>query len=171
MMSYMIINMNNVVNNVGRNIMKVNKYGLNSDEGQEAFRAAQKNSASWLAMFGVFAGIWDDMRNTLIADNDYEVEKILTFEGVSNAALNQFASNLSGGLVNIRAEQYGGKTLDPFNPAPIGMVTKGLNVGADLAGGMFEVRTLMFHAAHLLNPMYRGSVKPTSSLAWVCSTL
>ena len=137
MMSYMVINMNNVLNNVGRNIMKVNKYGLNSKEGQEAFRTAQKNSASWMAMFGVFAGIWDDMRNTLIADNDYEAEKILTFEGVSNAALNQLASNLSGGLVDYRAEQYGGKTLDPFNPAPISMVTKGLNVAADLTGGMF----------------------------------
>lgn len=137
MLSYMIINMNNVVNNVGRNIMKVNKYGLNSKEGQEAFRTAQKNSASWLAMFGVFAGIWDDMRNTLIADNDYEAEKILTFEGVSNAALNQIASNLSGGLMNIRAEQYGGELIDPFNPAPVGLTRDALNVGANMIGGVF----------------------------------
>ena len=138
MLSYMIINMNNVANNVGRNILKVNKYGLNSKEGQEAFRTAQKNSASWLAMFGVFAGIWDDMRNTMLADNDnYEVDKILTFEGVSNAALNQVFSNLSGGLVNIRAEQYGGQIIDPFNPAPVGLTRDALNVGANLAGGMF----------------------------------
>jgi len=120
-------------------MLKVNKYGLNSKEGQQAFRAAQKNSATWAGMFGVFAGIWDDMRNTVLADSDqYEVDEILTFEGASKAALNQYASNLSGGLINIRAEQYGGQVFNPFNPAPVSMAVKGVNAGADLVSGMFR---------------------------------
>ena len=134
MLSYMNINMNNVINDVGRNLARVKKYGLSSKEGQEAWRAAQKNSAKYVALFGVVAGIWDDMRKTLDATSDYEADEILTFEGISSAALNQFASNLSSGLLNIRAEEFGGQPVQPI-PAPIGLAMRGLNAGVDLTQG------------------------------------
>ena len=134
MLSYMNINMNNVINDVGRNLARVNKYGLSSKEGQAAWLEAQKNSAKYVAMFGVVAGIWDDMRKTLDATSDYEADEILTFEGISSAALNQFGSNLSSGLLNIRAEEFGGEPIQPI-PAPIGLAMRGLNAGVDLTQG------------------------------------
>lgn len=136
MLSYMNINLNNVLYDIGGGLKDVAKYGLNTKEGQAAYRRAAKNSAKYVAMFGVVAGIWDDMRKTLDATSPYEADEILTFEGVSSAALNQFGSNLSSGIVDIRAEQYGGQMIDPFNPAPIGLIRDALNVGANLAGGM-----------------------------------
>lgn len=134
MLSYMNINMNNVINDVGRNLARVKKYGLSSKEGQAAWRDAQKNSAKYVAMFGVVAGIWDDMRKTLDATSDYEADEILTFEGISSAALNQFGSNLTSGLLNIRAEEFGGQPIQPI-PAPIGLAMRGLNAGAELTQG------------------------------------
>jgi hypothetical protein len=134
MLSYMNINMNNVINDVGRNLARVNKYGLSSKEGQAAWRDAQKNSAKYVALFGVVAGIWDDMRKTLDATSDYEADEILTFEGISSAALNQFGSNLSSGLLNIRAEEFGGQPIQPI-PAPLGLAMRGLNAGAELTQG------------------------------------
>jgi len=135
MLSYMNINMNNVIYDIGGNLKDVAKYGLNTKEGQAAYRNAAKNSAKYVAMFGVVAGIWDDMRKTLDATSDYEAEEILTFEGISSAALNQFASNMTSGLLNIRAEEYGGQPLDILNPAPISLARRGLNAGMGLLSG------------------------------------
>jgi hypothetical protein len=86
-------------------------------------------------MFGVVAGIWDDMRKTMDATSDYEADEILTFEGISSAALNQFASNMSSGLVNIRAEEFGGNVVDLLNPAPISVARRGVNAGVGLFSG------------------------------------
>ena len=135
MLSYMNINMNNVIYDIGGNLKDVAKYGLNTKEGQAAYRNAAKNSAKYVAMFGVVAGIWDDMRKTMDATSPYEADEILTFEGVSSAAMNQFASNMTSGLLNIRAEEYGGKPLDILNPAPISLARRGLNAGMGLLGG------------------------------------
>jgi hypothetical protein len=137
MLSYMNINMNNVIYDIGGSLKDVAKYGLNTAEGQRAYRAATKNAAKYVAMFGVVAGIWDDMRKTMDATSDYEVDKILTFEGISNAAVNQFASNMTTGLLNIRAEEYGGQPLDILNPAPISLARRGLNAAAGLVPGLF----------------------------------
>ncbi len=138
MLSYMNINMNNVIYDIGGNLKDVAKYGLNTKEGQAAYRNAAKNSAKYVAMFGVVAGIWDDMRKTLDATSDYEAEEILTFEGISSAALNQFASNMTSGLLNIRAEEYGGQPLDILNPAPISLARRGLNAGMGLLSGEID---------------------------------
>ena len=135
MLSYMNINMNNVIYDIGGNLKDVAKYGLNTKEGQAAYRNAAKNSAKYVALFGVVAGIWDDMRKTIDATSDYEAEEILTFEGISSAALNQFASNMTSGLLNIRAEEYGGQPLDILNPAPISLARRGLNAGMGLLSG------------------------------------
>ena len=137
MLSYMNINMNNVLYDIGGALADARKYGLNTKEGQAAYRNAAKNSAKYIAMFGVVAGIWDDMRKTLDATSPYEADEILTFDGISSAALNQFGSNLTGGILDVRAEQYGGDLIDPFNPAPVGLARDALNVGANMVGGMF----------------------------------
>ena len=42
----------------------------------------------------------------------------MTPEGVSSAMMNQLASNMSSGIVNIRAEEYGGQPIEPI-PAPL----------------------------------------------------
>jgi len=59
----------------------------------------------------------------------------LTFEGISSAALNQFASNMSSGLVNIRAEEFGGNVIDLLNPAPVSVARRGINAGVGLLSG------------------------------------
>ena len=135
MLSYMNINMNNVIYDIGGNIKDVAKYGLNTPEGLAAYKNAAKNSAKYVAMFGVVAGIWDDMRKTMDATSEYEADEILTFEGISSAALNQFASNMSSGLVNIRAEEFGGNVVDLLNPAPISVARRGVNAGVGLLSG------------------------------------
>lgn len=134
MLSYMNINMNNIIYDIGGSLKDVAKYGLNTKEGQAAYRRAAKNSAKYVAMFGVVAGIWDDMRKTLDATSDYEADEILTFEGISSAALNQFGSNMTSGLLNIRAEEFGGDPVQPI-PAPIGLAMRGVNAGVDLIQG------------------------------------
>ena len=135
MLSYMNINMNNVIYDIGGNIKDVAKYGLNTPEGLAAYKNAAKNSAKYVAMFGVVAGIWDDMRKTMDATSEYEADEILTFEGISSAALNQFASNMSSGLVNIRAEEFGGNVIDLLNPAPVSVARRGINAGVGLLSG------------------------------------
>jgi len=126
MLSYMNVNLNNLHNNVGMKLMDVKKYGINTKEGQEAAREAAKYAAAWSALFGVVAGVWDDGRKTLYSDSDYKLEDILTLDGAAKAMANQMASNLSGGLVNIRAEEYGGRVIDPI-PAPISLGLRGAN--------------------------------------------
>ena len=134
MLSYMNVNMNNLRTDVGLNLMEVAKYGLNSKQGQAAFKKASLSSVKYAALFGVFAGIWDDMRKTMDLTNDKELGDVFTFDGVANAALNQFASNMSSGLVNIRAEEFGGDKVQ-LMPAPISLGLKGANAAADALTG------------------------------------
>lgn len=123
MLSYMNRQMNNLRTEVGLNILKAQDKGLNTKEGAEAAKAAMLNSAKYTALFGVVAGIWDDARKTLDFTNDKYIEDVLTPEGVANATMNQLASNITSGVVNIRAQEYGG---DPISvtPAPLQAAAK-----------------------------------------------
>ena len=57
---------------------------------------------------------------------------MITPEGIASATMNQLASNISSGFVNIRSEQYGGQPVS-LVPAPIeamstlgsGLITSG----------------------------------------------
>jgi hypothetical protein len=118
MLSYMNKQMNSIRTDIGLNISKAQRLGLNTKEGAEAARTAMLNSAKYAALFGVFAGIWDDGRKTLDLSKNKELEDLLTPEGISKALLNQLASNMSSGIVNIRSEEYGGKPVE-LRPAPI----------------------------------------------------
>lgn len=118
MLSYMNKQMNSLRTDVGLNMVKAQELGINSKEGAAAMRDAMKNSAKYAALFGVFAGIWDDGRKTLDLSSDKELEDLLTPDGISKAALNQISSNMTGGLYNMRAEQYGGLPVQ-ISPAPL----------------------------------------------------
>jgi len=115
MLSYMNRQANNLRTEVGLNIMRAKDKGLNTKEGAEAAKAAMLNSAKYTALFGVIAGIWDDARKTMDFSNDKYLEDLMTPEGIASAAMNQLASNMTSGVVNIRAQEYGG---DPISVTP-----------------------------------------------------
>ena len=114
---------NNLRTEVGLNIMKVREKGINSKEGVEAAKAAMMNSAKYTALFGVIAGIWDDARKTMDFTNDKYLEDVMTPEGIASATMNQLASNMSSGIVNIRAQEYGGDPIS-ITPAPLSAAAK-----------------------------------------------
>jgi hypothetical protein len=131
MLSYMNKQMNSLRTDVGLNIMKVQQQGINTKEGAKALKDAMKNSAKYAALFGVFAGAWDDWRKTLDLSNDKEMEDLFTPDGLSKAALNQISSNLTSGIYNMRAEEFGGQSVFPVPPA--------LNAAFDLSTGAASV--------------------------------
>lgn len=130
MLSYMNKQMNSLINDVGQNIMKAKDKGLNTKEGAEAAKEAMFNSAKYAALFGVTAGVWDDFRKTLDLSKDRNLEELMTPEGIASATMNQIFSNVSSGIVNIRAEEYGAMPIEPI-PAPI-------SAAARLSSGLFQ---------------------------------
>lgn len=135
MLSYMNKQMNSLRLDVGLNILKAQQKGINSKEGAAAMREAMKNSAKYAGLFGVVAGVWDDGRKTLDLSKDVELQDVLTPDGISSAALNQIASNLTGGLYNMRADTYGGQAVNPI-PAPI-------TAAGTIASGVIDTGTGM----------------------------
>jgi hypothetical protein len=149
MLSYMNKQMNSLRNDVGLNILRAQEKGLNSKEGAEAIKLAMLNSAKYAGIFGVVAGVWDDYRKTLDLTNDKTLEKLLTPEGVSSALMNQLASNMSSGILNIRAEEYGGQPVEPI-PAPI-------SAGFRLGSGLFTAGERVYTGAdEPLTPLLRA---------------
>jgi hypothetical protein len=122
MLSYMNRQMNNIRNDIGLKFLYAQEKGLNTKEGAQAAKEAMLASAKYAGLFGLFAGIWDDWRQTLDPTREKELEDLFTPEGVTKATLNQLASNISSGLVNIRAEEFGGKPFEPI-PAPFKAAT------------------------------------------------
>jgi len=123
MLSYMNRQANNLRTEVGLNIMRAKDKGLNTKEGAEAAKAAMLNSAKYTALFGVIAGVWDDARKTMDFSNDKYLEDLMTPEGVASAAMNQLASNMTSGVLNIRAQEYGGDPIS-ITPPPLAAVSK-----------------------------------------------
>ena len=132
MLTYMNRQMNNIREDIGLNLLKAQRLGLNSAEGSQAAKDAMFNSAKYVGLFGVVAGVWDDARKTLDLSKNSDVEDVITPEGIASATMNQLASNISSGFVNIRSEQYGGQPVS-LVPAPIeamstlgsGLITSG----------------------------------------------
>lgn len=123
MLSYMNRQMNNIRTEIGLNIAKVADVGINTKEGADAAKTAMLQSAKYVALFGVLGGVWDDARKTLDLSKNKDIEDVLTPEGIAASTLNQLASNISSGAVNIRAEEFGGDTVS-INPAPIQAISK-----------------------------------------------
>lgn len=149
MLSYMNKQMNSLRNDVGQNIMKAMDKGLNTKEGAEAAKEAMLNSAKYAALFGVTAGVWDDFRKTLDLSNDKTLEDLMTPEGISSAMINQLASNMTSGIVNIRAEEFGGLPVEPI-PAP-------LSAGFRLSSGVVQAgERLLTGEPEPLTPLLRA---------------
>jgi len=122
MLTYMNRQMNNIREDIGLNLLKAQRLGLNTAEGSQAAKDAMFNSAKYVGLFGVVAGVWDDARKTLDLSKNSDVEDVITPEGIASATMNQLASNISSGFVNIRSEQYGGQPVS-LVPAPIEAVS------------------------------------------------
>ena len=150
MLSYMNKQMNSLRNDVGQNILRAKDKGLNTKEGAEAAKEAMLNSAKYVGIFGVAAGVWDDFRKTLDLSNDKTLEDLMTPEGISSSMMNQLASNVSSGVLNIRAEEYGGKPFEPI-PAPI-------SAGFRLGSGLFTAgERAVTGEPEPLTPLLRGA--------------
>ena len=150
MLSYMNKQMNSIRNDVGINFLKIQSKGLNTKEGAEAAKEAMLNSAKYAGIFGVAAGVWDDFRKTLDLSNDKTLENLMTPEGISSSMMNQLASNMSSGVLNIRAEEYGGKPFEPI-PAPI-------SAGFRLGSGLFTAgERAVTGEPEPLTPLLRGA--------------
>ena len=150
MLSYMNKQMNSLRNDVGQNILRAKDKGLNTKEGAEAAKEAMLNSAKYVGIFGVAAGVWDDFRKTLDLSNDKTLEDLMTPEGISSSMMNQLASNISSGVLNIRAEEYGGKPFEPI-PAPI-------SAGFRLGSGLFTAgERAVTGEPEPLTPLLRGA--------------
>jgi len=139
MLSYMNRQMNGMRTDIGLNMYKAKQLGVNSKEGATAMREAMLNSAKYAGIFGVAAGIWDDFRMTLDqSKEDKTLANLFTPDGVSNAFMNQIGSNISSGIMNIRAEEYGGDVLEPI-PAPVSALFRlgsgGYSTGKNLLTG------------------------------------
>lgn len=122
MLTYMNRQMNNIREDIGLNLLKAQRLGLNTAGGSQAAKDAMFNSAKYVGLFGVVAGVWDDARKTLDLSKNSDVEDVITPEGIASATMNQLASNISSGFVNIRSEQYGGQPVS-LVPAPIEAVS------------------------------------------------
>jgi len=155
MLSYMNKQMNSIRTDIGLNIMRAQRLGLNTKEGAEAARTAMLNSAKYAGLFGVFAGVWDDWRKTFDLSNDRTLEDLLTPEGISKALLNQLASNMSSGIYNIRSEEFGGKPVE-LKPAPISAASNILSgvasTGERLLTGEEEPLTPLLRAGQTYVP-------------------
>ena len=149
MLSYMNKQMNSLINDVGQNIMRAKDKGLNTKEGAEAAKAAMLNSAKYAALFGVTAGVWDDFRKTLDLSRNRDLEELMTPEGIASATMNQIASNISSGVLNIRAEEYGGRPVEPI-PAP-------LAAGFGLTSGVYQAGEGMLTGEPDVDPLLRAT--------------
>jgi len=123
MLSYMNRQMNNIRTEVGLNLATVAEKGINTKEGAAAAKTAMLQTGKYVALFGVVSGVWDDARKTLDLSKNKDIEDVLTPEGIAASTLNQLASNISSGSVNIRAEEFGGQTVS-INPAPVQAISR-----------------------------------------------
>ena len=145
MLSYMNRMYNVIRNDIGRELADVQKYGINTERGQAAFKRASVAGVKFSALLGLANGVWDDTRKALF--DGEKREDLLSGEirgadlGLDDEFLgflmettgNQLASLGSSGFANIRSKEYGGGTFD-ITPAPVQM-------GQKLAGGLFDVIT------------------------------
>lgn len=132
MLTYMNRQANGMKVKIGDELTEAYKRGLNTEEGRAAMRRASANAARYIAYYGVIAGVWERFRTSLDPSRDIELDEVFTPEGVTEATIAQIASNMTSGLVDVRADEYGKNQFDP-TPAPldyIGRVGTGLYAGA-----------------------------------------
>lgn len=152
MMSFMNRQHNIVRNDIYLNMKDAVKHGVNSPKGAEALKDSMVNSAKYVTLMGFFNGMWDDHRkdvmdgldrNTaqeyLTGDYDvrgYEMSDINdSLALLKDSALNQLVSNVSGGWLDYRSQEYGGSVFDPTGAPAIQMGIDGVNAAVSAAQG------------------------------------
>jgi len=133
MLSYMNRQMNNIRTGVGLNMMTAKDKGINTKEGQEALRDAYKYAAKYTVLFGVVNGLWDQGRQLTDRSKDMDVDTLLDPENITERTIQQIVSNVTSGLVNTKATDYGKGAFD-FVPAPI-------SAFSSVGGGLFDAAT------------------------------
>ncbi len=144
MLSYMNRQYNRIRTDIGLNLYEAQKLGLNSKEGQDAFRKASIQGTKYVALMGMANGIWDDFRKGLFNADDREamfgdgeirgaeIDSLEEMVGYfAETTSNQLVSNVSSGLGNIRAKEFGGSNINVL-PAPI-------QAGARLGSGLMDL--------------------------------
>lgn len=135
MLTYMNRQANGMKVKIGDELAEAYKRGLNTEEGRAAARRASMNMGRYVAYYGVLAGVWERVRTSLDPSRDIDVDELFTDEGIAEATLAQMASNMTSGLLDIRATEYG-KNPVGLIPAPLdyaGRVGSGLFSGLDAA--------------------------------------
>ena len=124
MLSYMNRQMNNITDDIGIKFQQAAEAGLNTPEGQKLMREAYSNGAKYAGLFGVLAGTWNTARMGLDPSKDKPFMEVFTPEGMAEAATADLVSNMTMGLLNIRAPAYGKKvgSIESMIPAPLSAV-------------------------------------------------
>ena len=147
MLSYMNRQMNVIRSDIYLNAKDVGKYGINTAKGKEAYKAAIRNATLYAATMGMANGIWDDFRKDVFDGKKrddwseyytgdarirgYEIGDVNDFlEFLGETTANQLTSNVSSGLLNARAEEYGGEMFNPLGAPAINMGVKGVNAAS-----------------------------------------
>ena len=118
MLTYMNKQMNGARRDIGLNLIEAQKRGLNTKKGREAMTEAGKNAAYYVTTYGMFAGVWERFRSSTDPSREIFMDEVLTAEGIAEATIAQLASNMTSGLVDTRANEYG-KAPILANAAPI----------------------------------------------------
>ena len=150
MLSYMNRQYNRIRTDIYQNARDVAKHGVNTPKGREALKSATRNAVVYAATMGLANGVWDDFRKGIndATERDYlgdgdirgyqlaDINEALMFMG--DTTLNQLASNVSSGMLNVRSEEFGGETFNPMQAPAFNMGVKGVNAAIQAAGGDFD---------------------------------
>lgn len=126
MMSFMVQQHNLLRENVGQNVIEAYKKGLNSKEGRKHFKDAVDYGARYTVFTAALAGFFDDGRKILRGDDVPE------YDPVSSTA-NQLAQFATMGVVQPRAETWGGSPVNLLSPPQFSMVEDIASLGVTAA--------------------------------------
>lgn len=131
MMSFMVQQHNLLRENVGQNVIEAYKKGLNSKEGRKHFKDAVDYGARYAVFTAALAGFFDDGRKILRGD---DVEE---YDPVASTA-NQIAQFATMGIVQPRAETWGGSPVNLLEPPQLAMVEDVASLGVTAAQDFAE---------------------------------
>lgn len=131
MLSFMVQQHNLLRENVGKNLINAYKKGLNSKEGRKHFKDAASYGLRYAVLTAGLAGFFDDGRKILRGDEGAE------YDPVSSTA-NQLAQFATMGIVQPKAEQWGGSTVSLLNPPQLSMLEDIGSLGVKAVTGEAE---------------------------------
>ena len=115
MLSFMIQQQNLLRENVGRNVVRAYKEGLNTKKGRGHLKEAADYGLRYTILTAGLSGFFDDGRKILRGEEQAEYDPV-------ESTANQLAGLTTFGVVQPRAAQYGRPTFDPLNPPQLSVV-------------------------------------------------